>query len=230
MEFVEQSPDQSLNSRDRMIHGRSDGGTQPHQTFLLVTEGGRLACDKQKALTAPAKRPDESQHLRRIEIVGRDEQIVRGRLLVGWSLRLDDRNGTGLLAALHGVHQHGRAIAVEQGVGEIDSANAEVHDFHFRRKPPPRKSLRHLDAETVVTLEYVADTGDEDAAHLSGSLFHDLEFVWREEKPVTRHAIEAELAAGVVFEYDRHMDLVLEIALDRLDNRHFVLEHHVHNI
>ena len=44
------------------------------------------------------------------------------------------------------------------------------------------------------------------------------------------HAVEAELAAGIALEYHRDMDLVLEIALDRLDHRHLVLEHDVHDV
>ena len=75
----------------------------------------------------PPSDGDEPQHFRRVEIVERQQQVF-GVGIGGGQLRLDDRNRAGRLAALRGVDQHRRLVAVEQRIGQIDPANAEIGD------------------------------------------------------------------------------------------------------
>jgi hypothetical protein len=64
-----------------------------------------------------------------------------------------------------GVDQHGRFVAVEQRVGQIDAANAKIDELDAIGQRSLRPKPRHLDAESVIAVEDVADPGDEDRAH-----------------------------------------------------------------
>src|ERR1700730_12965067 len=69
-------------------------------------------------------------------------------------------------ATLCCIDQDRRVIAVKQSIGEIDSANPEIHHFDAGRKRALCQAPRDLHAESVVPLENVADAGDEDLAHV----------------------------------------------------------------
>jgi hypothetical protein len=47
---------------------------------------------------------------------------------------------------------------------------------------------------------------------------------------VARHAVETQIAALVIKDGHRDVDPILEVAFDRLDDRHLVLQHDVHDI
>ena len=63
------------------------------------------------------------------------------------------------------VEEDERAVAVEQPVGQMHAADADVGDLDAGRQVPPGQPARHLDPEPVVGEEDVADAGDEYAVH-----------------------------------------------------------------
>ena len=68
------------------------------------------------------------------------------------------------------VDEDERAVAVEQPVGQMHAADADVGDLDAGRQVPPGQPARHLDPEPVVGEEDVADTGDEYAVHGTTSI------------------------------------------------------------
>src|ERR1700730_3721893 len=64
------------------------------------------------------------------------------------------------------IDQDRRVIAVKKSIGEIDSANPEIHHFDAGWKRALSQTLHDLHAESVVPLENVSDAGDEDLAHV----------------------------------------------------------------
>jgi hypothetical protein len=47
---------------------------------------------------------------------------------------------------------------------------------------------------------------------------------------VARHSIQTEFPARIGFEHDSHMNLIVEVALDRLDHGQLVLQNQVEDI
>ena len=77
------------------------------------------------------------------------------------NVRLEDVQRAGRAAARRRVHQHDRLVAVEEGVGQVEAADAEIDHAHLRRGSGRRgQALDDLDAEGVVAQEDVADAGD----------------------------------------------------------------------
>src|SRR5262249_2950645 len=85
-------------------------------------------------------------------------------------VQLQDVQRAGPAAARRRVHQDHGLVAVEQGVGQVQAADAEVDHAHLGRRPPPRQPPDDLDAEGVVAQADVADAGDQDARLLHNTL------------------------------------------------------------
>jgi hypothetical protein len=68
------------------------------------------------------------------------------------------------------VDQDEHAVPVEQAVGQVHAADADVRDLDASRQVAPGQPARHLDPEPVVGEEDVADAGDEYAGHASTSI------------------------------------------------------------
>src|ERR1700691_3431973 len=56
------------------------------------------------------------------------------------------------------------------------------------------------------------------------------DFFRRKEKSMTGLTQHSEIAPGIVFEHDREMHVVIEIAFDSLNDCDLALEGHVHNV
>ena len=69
---------------------------------------------------------------------------------------------------MSGVDENQRVVAVEQLVGEMNAADAEVGDGDIVGKALFAQPARDLDAEAVVTEEDVTHAGDKNfAAHIT---------------------------------------------------------------
>jgi hypothetical protein len=68
----------------------------------------------------------------------------------------------GVVALADGVDEDEGAVAVEQAVGQVHPADADVGDLDAGRQLAPGEPAGHLDAEPVVGEEDVADTCDQD--------------------------------------------------------------------
>src|SRR5215468_7776858 len=77
----------------------------------------------------------------------------------GFHLEHGDR--AGLAAALRGVDEHEHVAPVEQFVDQVNTADAEVGDLHAVWHRTLRQQPDHLHAEGVISLEDVADPGDQ---------------------------------------------------------------------
>jgi hypothetical protein len=62
------------------------------------------------------------------------------------------------------VDEDERAVAVEQAVGQVHAADADVGDLDAVRQVPPGEPARDLDPEPVVGEEDVADPGNQDSS------------------------------------------------------------------
>jgi hypothetical protein len=79
---------------------------------------------------------------------------------------LDDVQGARDLAARSGVHQDGCVVAVEERVGQVEPAHAELDHHRALRQRASRQAPHDLDAEPIVAEEDVADSTDQDAGGL----------------------------------------------------------------
>src|SRR5262249_56474283 len=66
-----------------------------------------------------------------------------------------------LAAAPRGVDEHEQVAPVEQFIDQVNTADAEVGDLHAVWHRTLSQEPDHLDAEGVVSLEDVADPGDQ---------------------------------------------------------------------
>src|SRR5438270_607197 len=158
---AERLGDELLDHLHRPGQGGGDGVAQAHLAELLGSEGGRLAAHHQHpggGLLAHA--PDE------VEDRGRGHRVrldLGCRPVAGAGVRLDDEESARLGPAGDGVDEDHHPALLEQRVGEVEAADAEVDDAHPVGLGPAQESLDDLDAEGVVAEEDVADAGDEDA-------------------------------------------------------------------
>ena len=125
--------------------------------------------------------------------------------------------------ARRGVEQHDRVVAVLHGEGEVHAANPEIAHLDAGGQLVPTEPVGQRDAEPVISEEYVADPGDEDAPRgylgrrrLSGNEF---DLVRGEEEAMPGLARQPQVAARIVLHDDRQRHPPLEVLLDRLDHR-----------
>ena len=85
-----------------------------------------------------------------------------GAAAICFDVRLDDGYGSGRLPMRKCVDEDGRFVAVLQGVGQVEAANAEVDDAHLRGQIAIHEAAHDLNAKCVVAQKNVADAGDED--------------------------------------------------------------------
>src|SRR5262245_11216524 len=104
---------------DRAIDGGRDRRAEGHDHLLLVA-GGRFAADQDEAGQAAAQLAGQGQHLDRLHAVRLDDGLGRS------GLALDGVQGPGRTAAARSVDQDDGVVAVEEGVGEVEAADAEV--------------------------------------------------------------------------------------------------------
>ena len=68
---------------------------------------------------------------------------------------------------VHRVDDDDEVVRLEQLVGQVDAADAEVADLDARPATAAGQPLHDLDAEAVVAFEDVAEPGHQDAHHAS---------------------------------------------------------------
>ena len=74
----------------------------------------------------------------------------------------DDEEGAGLTFTGIRVHENGGLVAFHQGIGEIKATDAEIGDTNAVREGAAGEDACNFDAESIVTHEDVADSGDQD--------------------------------------------------------------------
>src|SRR5205814_7817834 len=81
----------------------------------------------------------------------------------------EDGQRAGRRPARRRVHQDQQVAPVEEVVGQVYAADADVDDLHAGRQRAPGELPDHLDAEPVVAEEDVAHAGDQGPSHGSTS-------------------------------------------------------------
>jgi hypothetical protein len=119
---------------------------------------GGFAGHHQAAAGMTAHRVEHREDRVRCEVV-RVHHRRAGGDFGGFHLQHGDR--AGLAAALRGVHEHEQVAPVEQFVDQVNTADAEVGDLHAVWHRTLRQQPDHLHAEGVISLEDVADPGDQ---------------------------------------------------------------------
>src|SRR5262245_55223563 len=119
---------------------------------------GGLAGHHQAAAGMTAYRGEHREDCVWCEVV-RVHDRCGGGDLGGFHLEHGDR--AGLVAALRDVDEHEQVAPVEQFIDQVNTADAEVGDLHAVWHRPLRQQPDHLHAEGVISLEDVADPGDQ---------------------------------------------------------------------
>ena len=140
-------------------------------------------------------------------------------------LRLDDGDRARRFAHRHGVDQHERVVAVEQLVGEVHAADAEVGHPHAVGQRPRRQAVGHLDAEAVVAEEDVADAGDEHGS--SASPHGDAAARSRRGGSTGSGRASERLGRGVVVDGDGDVQLAVDVVEHAGDRGDQAGEEHV---
>src|SRR5215472_15060309 len=88
--------------------------------------------------------------------------IESGRVVVVQeTFRLEQVNASRFTASSQGVDEDDQLPILDQGVGQIVTANAEIHDTYMRWEPQAGEALGHFDSKRIVAQEDVPDAGDE---------------------------------------------------------------------
>jgi hypothetical protein len=119
---------------------------------------GGFAGHHQAAAGVSAHRGEHREDRVWCEVVRVHDRCAGGDL---GGLHLEHGDRAGPAAPLRGVDQHEQVAPVEQFIDQVNTADAEVADLHAGRHGTLRQQPDHLDAEGVVSLEYVADPGDQ---------------------------------------------------------------------
>src|SRR6185437_16839083 len=86
-----------------------------------------------------------------------DSRFIR----MGFGFDLQAIERARFAAAGHGINKDGCIVTTDESRGEIEAADAEIHDANFVRQRPQREGLHDLDSERIVAEEDVADPRDE---------------------------------------------------------------------
>src|SRR5665213_2469009 len=140
-------------------HRGLDGGRQTHAAFEFVAEVVRRAADDQHARVDGSHRGREMEDADGVHAVRvhRSAGVADIR-----KVRLDSEERSGRLAARQGVDEDDGVPRVEESVGEVEAANAEVLDRDGGGQWTLQQGARDFDTESVVAEEDVADARDED--------------------------------------------------------------------
>ncbi len=76
-------------------------------------------------------------------------------------LGLEDAEGPGIVPPPDGIDEDEDVVAVEELIGEMDAADAELPHLHTLGHGQARQTACHLHSETVVAEEDVPDAGHE---------------------------------------------------------------------
>ena len=139
----------------------------------------------------------------------------------------------GRSATRHGVDEDRRGRIVEQREREVEATDAVIRDPHVAGVLSRRQVTHDLDTEAVIPQEDVADSRHKDGcvAHGCSSVGSQaFEVVEAEEEAVSGLPQHAEVLAGIVIDEQRHVDDVLVVTLDRLDNGGASVERDVHDV
>jgi hypothetical protein len=111
----------------------------------------------------PVERPEDGRRVHAVGIPVRrlGLRAVRGRVQVVF----EQVERARLAAAADRVDQDEGVVAVEQPVGQVHPADADVGDLHAGRQLAHGEPARHLDTEPVVGEEDVADARDQNPVH-----------------------------------------------------------------
>src|SRR5918998_5658179 len=152
---------QRLYQLHGLFHRRAHRLAQLHNHVVVVLSAHdhlRLAANDEGAGRSGAQSAGEFDHLDGVHPVG-----IQHRLPPLLDLRLDEVDRTRPLTPRGGVDEDGGLVIALQRVGEIHPSYTEVHHLHSLRQPAAGEPTAHLDPETVVAQEHVADAGDQDA-------------------------------------------------------------------
>jgi hypothetical protein len=211
------------------IDRRCDGRGQLHGAQLLVAKAGGLAANQDDAAAIAAQCEGKPQYPSRVELTRRQQQIFRLRICHRRSLRLDDVNRPGRLAALGGIGEDCRGVAVEQCIGQLETADAEI--FHrdpagnerpvmrcATATPNPSSPLKMLPIPATRMGLIPGSPGPRAAPRRARK---------RSDGPAYGRNPARGPGRG-----DRHgeVNAILEIAFDRLDHRDPVLQYEIHDV
>ena len=121
------------------------------------------------------------------------------------------------------IHEDCGFVAVLQGVGEIEAANAEVGYAHGLRQLQAGHAANYFHTESVVAEEDVADAGNEDGWFLHGGDLREiigrewLDFFRVEEEAMAGLTKQAHILARVVVENYADVLLAFVILFDAFD-------------
>ena len=86
----------------------------------------------------------------------------------GWdgevALGIEHTQGAGLFALAQGIDKDHNIVVVKQGRGEVESADTKIDCADVVRKRLLRQPPGDLTAKGIVSVQDVADSGDQDAA------------------------------------------------------------------
>ena len=151
---------------DRVRGAVDDRGHRFREPDPLVDRRGLAAHDED-----PLDGPRDADALRElvehrqdgagVHAVRVERAVVRGPVQVVF----EQVERAGRVTVPYRVDEDERAVAVQQPVGEVHAADADVRDLHAVGQVAAGQPARHLDAEPVVGEEDVADTGYENPVH-----------------------------------------------------------------
>jgi predicted ATPase/DNA-binding CsgD family transcriptional regulator len=156
----DQGQDQTRCSPDAVLHLRGQADTR--------AQARRLAAHDEDPAHLPAQPGDQRQHRVGCHSVGVDHRYglrCPGRPGSG----LDQVQGAGGLPPLGGVHDDHQVVTVEHLVGQMQPGHPVVTQLHTVGQLCARQFLGHRHAETVVAVEDVAHSGDQDPPHVPTS-------------------------------------------------------------
>src|SRR6185437_468485 len=232
---VQDSVYQRCHQLDCLIHGGLDRRAQSHLAFL-ASKSFRFTADQQNVLYFDVHRFSHAQHVHRIHGVG----FNRGRSSIGtvqrFQIGLDDVERARCLAMRTRIHQNDGFVAVLQGVGKIEAADAEVGYSHARGKVKASYTAGDFDAKGVVAQKDVTD-----ARHQNGGLLRGFEFagfIFRqrfdffgvEEEAMPRLPQQAHISTGIIIENHADMTLAFVILLDAFDGGNLPRQCNVHHV
>jgi hypothetical protein len=141
-------------------YGMGDGRRDRWREAHARRDIARFAGDDDGSLGPCIELVEQREHVVRRESVRVDD---RSRRCDGVRTDFDDRDRAGRPTVWRRVHEDQKVASIEELVGEVDAANADVGELDTGRHWAIGEMPGHLDTETVVAEKYVADAGDKDA-------------------------------------------------------------------
>ena len=132
---------------------------ESHLHVVGIGQRRGLATDDQHARQRPAQGSGHLQNFPRVHAVHLDRASRRFARPRTGGVGLDHVQRARHAALRSGVHQDRQLVGLEQGIGQVEAANAEIHDPHSLGPGLDRQPPRRFDAKCIVAEEDVADAG-----------------------------------------------------------------------